>query len=77
MTPPSKGVKPPVNSNLQELPFNELTWENFEKLCVRLARLEGNVEHCQRYGVQGDEQGGIDLYARQKELNLQSLSSSR
>jgi energy-coupling factor transporter ATP-binding protein EcfA2 len=66
MTPPSKGVRPPVSSNLQELPFEELTWENFEKLCVRLARLEGNVEHCQRYGVQGDEQEGIDLYARQK-----------
>jgi energy-coupling factor transporter ATP-binding protein EcfA2 len=66
MTPPSRGVKPPVNSNLQELPFNELTWENFEKLCLRLARLEGNVEHCQRIGVQGDEQDGIDLYARQR-----------
>lgn len=69
MTPPSKGVKPPVNSNLQELPFNELTWENFEKLCVRLARLEGNVEHCQRYGVQGDDQDGIDLYARQRTVS--------
>jgi adenylate kinase family enzyme len=66
MTPPTSGVKPPVSSNLQELPFNELTWENFEKLCLRLARLEGDVEHCQRYGVQGDEQAGIDLYARQK-----------
>jgi energy-coupling factor transporter ATP-binding protein EcfA2 len=66
LTPPSAGVKPPVVSNLQELPFKELSWENFEKLCVRLARLEGNVEHCQRYGVQGDEQSGIDLYARQK-----------
>lgn len=69
MTPPSSGVKPPVSSNLQELPFNELTWENFEKLCLRLARLEADVEHCQRYGVQGDEQEGIDLYARQKTVS--------
>lgn len=66
LTPPSKGVKPPVNSNLQELPFKELSWENFEKLCLRLARLETDVEHCQCYGVQGDEQDGIDLYARQR-----------
>jgi hypothetical protein len=69
MTPPSSGVNPPVSSNLQELPFNELTWENFEKLCLRLVRLEADVEHCQRYGVQGDEQEGIDLYARQKTVS--------
>lgn len=66
MTPPSAGLKPPVNSNLQELPFKDVTWENFEKLCLRLARLETDVEHCQRYGVKGDDQDGIDLYARQR-----------
>lgn len=66
MTPPSTGVKPPVHSNLQELPFKELSWENFEKLCLRLARLETDVEHCRRYGVKGDTQDGIDLYARHR-----------
>jgi hypothetical protein len=64
MTPSSTCVTPPVNSNLQELPFGELAWEDFEKLCLRLARLENNVEHCQLYGTRGQGQEGIDLYAR-------------
>lgn len=49
---------------MQELPFGKLTWENFERLCLRLVRLEAHVEHCQVYGTQGQNQGGIDLYAR-------------
>jgi energy-coupling factor transporter ATP-binding protein EcfA2 len=41
-----------------------LTWENFEKLCLRLASREARVEHCQLYGIRGQDQDGIDLYAR-------------
>jgi hypothetical protein len=63
--PPPSGVdNPPVQTRLQELPLGELTWENFERLCLRLVRLEANVEHCQLYGTRGQDQGGIDLYAR-------------
>lgn len=67
-TPPSSGVKqlPPAETRPQELPFEELTWENFEKLCFRLARLEENVEYCRLYGKPGQEQEGIDLYARRE-----------
>ena len=64
-TPPSTlVVKPPVKTKLQELPFEELAWENFEKLCLRLVRHEEEVEHCQLYGTRGQDQEGIDLYAR-------------
>ncbi|HEY0101041.1 MAG TPA: NACHT domain-containing protein, partial [Pyrinomonadaceae bacterium] len=65
-TPPLASVPPPVETRKQELPFEHLTWENFEKLCVRLARLEADVEHCQLYGVRGQDQEGIDLYAKSK-----------
>lgn len=65
-TPPSSSIQPPVETRKQELPFGELTWEDFEKLCLRLARLEANVEHCQLYGVRGQGQEGIDIYARQR-----------
>ena len=57
-------VNPPVETSAQTLPFGDLTWENFERLCLRLARLERDVEYCQIYGDKGDEQEGIDLYAR-------------
>lgn len=55
---------PPVETAGQELPFENLTWENFEKLCHRLAVMEGEPEDVQRYGVQGDEQAGIDIFRR-------------
>jgi hypothetical protein len=53
-----------VRTRLQELPFGDLAWENFERMCLRLVRLEAEVEHCQLYGTRGQDQEGIDLYAR-------------
>ena len=65
-TPPLSQVTPPVETRLQDLPFGELSWKDFEKLCLRLARLEANIEDCRLYGEHGQKQEGIDLYARQK-----------
>lgn len=64
---PPKGVasiKPPVEPRVQELPFNELSWENFERLCFRLSGKSAKAEFWQRYGRQGQAQGGIDIYIR-------------
>ena len=36
-TPPLSQLSPPVETRLQDLPFGELSWEDFEKLCLRLA----------------------------------------
>lgn len=55
---------PPVSTRLQVLPFGELTWENFERLCYRLATHAQNVEHVARYGRSGQKQQGIDIFAR-------------
>ena len=65
-THPASEVPLPVDTRHQNLPFGSLTWEDFQKLCLRLVRLEANVEHCQVYGTQGQKQEGIDLFARQK-----------
>jgi hypothetical protein len=48
----------------QVLPFDELSWDDFERLCLRLAQSEATIEHCQLYGLVGQDQAGIDLYAR-------------
>lgn len=63
-TPPTQSVDPPVQTRAQSLPINALAWEDFERLCLRLARLNASVEHCRLYGVRGQKQQGIDLYAR-------------
>ena len=63
-TPPDSDVLPPVVTTAQELPLRELSWPNFERLCLRLAEREAEVEDCSLYGVPGQNQGGIDLLAR-------------
>jgi hypothetical protein len=63
-TPPTSRISPPVGTNKQELPFSELSWPDFERLCLRLARRTSDIEFCRPYGVPGDNQGGIDLFAR-------------
>ncbi len=63
-TPPTSAVNPPVETKKHELPFEELSWQDFEKLCLRVVLLEAQVEDARQYGVQGDDQQGIDIFAR-------------
>jgi hypothetical protein len=49
---------------LQSLPFGDLRWDDFERLCLRLARSDHEVEDARRYGTPGQDQYGIDLFAR-------------
>lgn len=63
-TPSMSEITPPVETRSMELPFSQLRWEDFEKLSDRLVKLEARVEHSTLYGVQGEEQGGIDIFAR-------------
>jgi hypothetical protein len=63
-TPPLTAVNPPAVTRDQALPFGELAWEDFERLCLRLARSEAEVIHCQLYGTPGQKQEGIDLYVK-------------
>lgn len=67
----------PVATRAQLLPFDALSWENFERLCHRLSALEGDVEHCARYGRQGDAQEGIDIFARQANDRYHCLQAKR
>ncbi|TAI63415.1 hypothetical protein CWO89_24335 [Bradyrhizobium sp. Leo170] len=66
MNAPADGtpVCPPVKTRVQVLPFGELTWENFERLCYRLAGRDERVEYVARYGRAGQAQKGIDLFVR-------------
>lgn len=68
--PPASIVNPPVETRKQDLPFGELSWEDFERLCYRLARSNADIEHCQPYGIRGQKQEGIDIYAKLKKDNI-------
>jgi hypothetical protein len=54
----------PTKTRQQTLPYGDLTWENFERLCLRLAELEGEAEYWALYGTKGQAQDGIDIYVR-------------
>jgi len=64
--PDADEIEPPVDTSAQELPFAKLSWQNFERLCLRLARMDGDAEYCRLYGTAGQEQGGIDVYVRRR-----------
>lgn len=55
---------PPVDTAEQRLPFDQLRWERFEDLCLKLAALQGTSQHTRRYGIRGQAQEGIDVYSR-------------
>ena len=55
-------IDSPVITKQQLLPFEKLTWENFELLCMKLAQEISSVNDCERYGKQGSSQEGIDIF---------------
>jgi energy-coupling factor transporter ATP-binding protein EcfA2 len=77
--PATRGLsRPPTRTQLQLLPFQELDWENFERLCYRLAKARGDVEQwAALYGSRGQKQDGIDIYARRPDARLYSCWQSK
>ena len=78
--PTASDVPPPVQTRLQLLPIGSLTWEDFERLCLRLLELDTELVHVSAtnpaveatmpatglYGRRGQAQFGIDVYARDR-----------
>ena len=62
-------IDPPVTTRLQTLPFSELSWENFERLCTRIIATDQDIQDCHRHGGQGDYQAGIDILAHRLKPN--------
>lgn len=63
-TPSNTSVEPPVDSTGDDLPIEKLSWEDFEKLCLRLVELNHSINDCEIYGIKGEKQEGIDVFAR-------------
>ena len=77
--PATRGVdRPPTRTQLQLLPFQELEWENFERLCYRLAKTRADIDQwAALYGSRGQKQDGIDIYARRPNSKLYSCWQSK
>ena len=62
--PPSSNYSLPIKSNHMVLPIQNMNWENFEKLSLRMVEyVEGfDRSDCELYGRPGQKQEGIDIY---------------
>src|ERR1019366_8691231 len=68
---------PPTITRPEVLPFQDIKWENFERLCFQLASRLGEVADCRRYGIQGEKQHGIDIYVRHRSDNRYATWQSK
>ena len=57
------GLPLPVQTLNQLLPLSLLRWEDFERLCLRLLRTDVGAVRAALYGLPGQVQQGIDMYA--------------
>lgn len=53
---------PPLKRVGNHCPWRR-SWQDFERLILRLVRREGEVVECSVYGTPGQAQGGIDILA--------------
>ena len=74
----SGSIPPPIHTRPHLLPVDCLTWEDFERLCLRLVEIEAEPVHTSvaysggeatkpssgLYGTRGQNQHGIDVYGR-------------
>lgn len=61
--PPIQLDRQPVIKRELGLPFEQLTWPDFERLILRVVAADREVLDCRVYGVPGQKQHGIDLLA--------------
>lgn len=76
-TPIQTIVDPPIDTKEQELPLEKLSWEDFEKLCLAVVQIDFTINDCEIYGIKGQAQEGIDIYARQTNGRYSSYQCKR
>jgi hypothetical protein len=75
--PDGKAPDPPVQTQASLLPFRGLTWEDFERLCLRLSERGAEVEAAWAYGRSGHAQHGIDVLVRMPDDTFHVWQSKR
>ncbi len=63
-TPVQSIVEPPIETTKHELPLEKLSWEDFERLCLAVVQTDFSINDCEIYGIKGQAQEGIDIFAR-------------
>jgi hypothetical protein len=74
---PSATTPAPVMGKLDILPFNRMTWENFEKLQWEVMRDVEGLRDARIYGERGQEQFGLDVVALAADRSGVALQSKK
>lgn len=77
LSPSTSLIAPPINAMIDELPIEQLSWEDFERLCLRLVQINYAMGDCEIYGVKGQKQDGIDVFARVSQGQYQSYQCKK
>jgi hypothetical protein len=68
---------PPVDTRYGLIPFGQLSWETFERLCLRLAAESRDARYARLYGRRGQAQKGIDICVRRSTGRYEVCQSKR
>jgi hypothetical protein len=75
--PPDEIVEPPVDPQLEYLPTDQMSWENFERLLLRVAQDVRGLRSVRRYGTPGQAQKGLDVIGVNNYDKAEGIQSKR
>ncbi|ORA29340.1 hypothetical protein BST13_27335 [Mycobacterium aquaticum] len=75
--PPDAIAEPLVDPQLEYLPIDQLSWENFERLLLRVAQDVGGLHNVRRFGTPGQAQKGLDVIGINGDGKAEGIQSKR
>ena len=61
-------ILPPIDGTQRFLPFEQgPSWKWFEDLCLELVAKEFSIRDCEKRGIPGQNQDGIDIFAKRQD----------
>lgn len=75
--PPDAIAEPVMDPLTEYLEFDRLTWENFERLLVRVAQDVQGLRNVRRFGTRGQSQKGLDVIGINSANKAEGIQSKR
>ncbi|WP_201359280.1 hypothetical protein [Mycobacterium paraintracellulare] len=77
LRPPDGIAEPLVDPQLEDLPTDRLSWENFERLLLRVAEDVRGLRNVRRFGTAGQAQKGLDVIGINSDGKAEGIQSKR
>jgi hypothetical protein len=77
LEPPSVVVSPLVDPQLEYLPIDQMSWENFERLLLRVAEEIRGLHSVMKFGNPGQAQKGLDVIGVNADGRAEGIQSKR